>query len=259
MGYVGYIYKITNKLNGHAYIGKTVNLKARWRDHKNKRSGTLILSKAFEKYGLESFTFEVLLTITSEDKQLLNQELLALEMIYIEKYNTFKNGYNATLGGEGQTGHPLSKESLQKVSKTRKDRYHKEDYCRWFKGRKKPILQYSLKGEFITEYPSAVDIPNVSSANIIACCKGKLNSAYGYIWKYKTGIIESTIKEATSYHISNKPVLQYTKDQSFLAEYQSATVAANILGISRKSICECLRGRNKTAGGFLWEYKNKEV
>ena len=36
MGYVGYIYKITNKLNGYAYIGKTVNLKARWRDHKNK-------------------------------------------------------------------------------------------------------------------------------------------------------------------------------------------------------------------------------
>ena len=102
MGYVGYIYKITNKLNGHAYIGKTVNLKARWRDHKNKRSGTLILSKAFEKYGLESFTFEVLLTITSEDKQLLNQELLALEMIYIEKYNTFKNGYNATLGGDAR-------------------------------------------------------------------------------------------------------------------------------------------------------------
>ena len=36
MEYVGYIYKITNKLNGHVYIGKTVNLKARWRDYKNK-------------------------------------------------------------------------------------------------------------------------------------------------------------------------------------------------------------------------------
>lgn len=49
--YIGYIYKITNKINGKSYIGKTNNLIRRWNEHKSGKGGTAILSKAFIKYG----------------------------------------------------------------------------------------------------------------------------------------------------------------------------------------------------------------
>lgn len=49
--YTGYIYKITNKVNGKSYIGKTNNLNRRWNEHKSGKGGTAILSRAFTKYG----------------------------------------------------------------------------------------------------------------------------------------------------------------------------------------------------------------
>ena len=52
----------------------------------------------------------------------------------------------------------------------------------------RPILQYSKSGEFIIEWPGAHEVERVlgiNNANIIACCKGKLKSSGGFIWKYK--------------------------------------------------------------------------
>ena len=48
-----------------------------------------------------------------------------------------------------------------------------------------PILQYDLNGNFIREWPSATDVGREVKAHICHCLKGKLHTAYGYIWKYK--------------------------------------------------------------------------
>ena len=50
---------------------------------------------------------------------------------------------------------------------------------------KKPILQYTLDGEFLREWPSTTDVGKEVSYNICHCLKGRQKSAYGYIWKYK--------------------------------------------------------------------------
>ena len=55
-----------------------------------------------------------------------------------------------------------------------------------------PILQYTLDGEFIREWSSAIDVRNEVNGNICNCLKGKLKSAYGYKWKYKEDINEET-------------------------------------------------------------------
>ena len=50
------------------------------------------------------------------------------------------------------------------------------------------ILQYSKSGEFIKEWPSSREVKRVlgiDNSHIIACCKGKLKSSGGFIWKYK--------------------------------------------------------------------------
>lgn len=52
----------------------------------------------------------------------------------------------------------------------------------------KPILQFTLDGEFVAEYPSAMEAQRQTgfkNSYINKCLRGKLDKAYGYIWKYK--------------------------------------------------------------------------
>lgn len=57
-----YIYKITNLINGKSYIGQTNDYKRRFREHreKNYKESDKLLYKAFDKYGIENFSFEVI-------------------------------------------------------------------------------------------------------------------------------------------------------------------------------------------------------
>lgn len=82
------IYKITNKINGHMYIGKSKNLKRRWGTHRytlNKGiSGCKRLQNAWIKYGSESFDFEIL-----AQGEFSKEELCNLETIYIKLYGYY--------------------------------------------------------------------------------------------------------------------------------------------------------------------------
>lgn len=52
----------------------------------------------------------------------------------------------------------------------------------------KPILQFSLSGEFIKEYPSAEEAAkqlSIYKQNICKVLKGKRKKCGGYVWKYK--------------------------------------------------------------------------
>ena len=52
----------------------------------------------------------------------------------------------------------------------------------------------------------------------------------------------------------SKPILQFAKDGTLIKEWQSASEAEQQLGISKANICNCLKGRRKFAGGFVWRY-----
>lgn len=101
----GIIYKITNKVNGKMYIGQTiVKLSKRKNGHKraayNKRSKSYwgYLQCAIRKYDWENFQFDVIEEDIDMDK------LDEREIYYIDFFDTFKNGYNLTLGGGGTLG-----------------------------------------------------------------------------------------------------------------------------------------------------------
>lgn len=104
------IYKITNKINGHAYIGLSTNIEERWKQHQSlynqNRESNKALYKAFQKYGIENFIFEVL-----EECSIL--ELSEKEKCYIEKFDTYFNGYNMTAGGEDNQGDSHPKHKLE--------------------------------------------------------------------------------------------------------------------------------------------------
>ena len=118
--YIGYIYKITNKINGKAYIGKTNNIIRRWKEHKYGHGGTAILSKAFIKYGIDNFDFSIIDIEKYNTTEELNKQLAELEIYYIGVYNTFKNGYNATIGGDGISFYKHSEETKRKISNSNK-------------------------------------------------------------------------------------------------------------------------------------------
>ena len=52
----------------------------------------------------------------------------------------------------------------------------------------------------------------------------------------------------------SKPILQFSKSGEFINEWPSAKEAECQLGISHSHICKCLKGRYKSAGGFVWRY-----
>lgn len=51
------------------------------------------------------------------------------------------------------------------------------------------------------------------------------------------------------------PIIQLTLDGQYVAEYYGANHAHEITGIHRQTIVSVLKGRGKTAGGYLWKYK----
>ena len=92
------IYCITNKINNKIYIGQSNSVFTRWGEHtktaysNNKRKS--LIHKAIKKYGVESFTFEILKLCEIE-------KLNELEIYYIKEFK--KQGftlYNLTDGGK---------------------------------------------------------------------------------------------------------------------------------------------------------------
>lgn len=273
--YKGYIYKITNTINGKSYIGQTTNLQKRWYQHKNGYS-TKIMKKAFIKYGVENFDFEELIRVSSRDLNHLRVMLNTLEKFYIKKYNTYKKGYNATIGGEGTNGYKMSPEALEnnrkahlgcKLTKEQKKKIgdalrgrtrEPEMIARGAIKRRKPVLQYSIDGEFIKEYEGISFIENYDRTSISMCCSGKLNQAYGYIWRYKTSEdFPRKIEVNCKFHLKNRPVAQYTKRGEYMRNYNNIKEASEITNISISCIKNCTGGLSKSAGGFMWKYKEE--
>ena len=96
----GKIYKIYNDVNDKLYIGKTVSsIEERFQEHcydsKKERCEKRPLYNAMNKYGIEHFFIELI-----EECDL--KELSEKEIYWIGYYNSYKNGYNATLGGDGK-------------------------------------------------------------------------------------------------------------------------------------------------------------
>lgn len=102
------IYKITNQINGHSYIGLSTHIEDRWVYHQKlynqNRENTKSLYLAIKKYGIENFKFEILEECAPE---ILGER----EKYYITLYDTYHNGYNMTAGGEDNKGesHPKHK------------------------------------------------------------------------------------------------------------------------------------------------------
>lgn len=214
---MAYIYKITNLINGKSYIGKTLStIEERWKEHcrdsRRERCEKRPLYSAMNKYGIESFKIE---QIEECHDDVVNER----EVYWIEYFGTFKNGYNATVGGDGKhyLDYDLICETYKQVKNMTKTaelcNCHTDSVKKILKARKiniisiqeimkeshsKSVNQFSLDGEYIKTFPSISDAAryvqslapekrtNLSGIvqHISHVARGKRKTAYKFIWKF---------------------------------------------------------------------------
>ena len=213
---MAYIYQITNKLNGKIYIGKSEhNIEKRFKEHCSdafkERNEKRPLYAAMRKYGVENFEISL---IEETDKP--NER----EVYWIEHTGSFKNGYNATKGGDGKRyldyGLIIAEyQEIQNIVETAKKLNISPDSVKTALESQKVVIKpsseiskekfgkiikmFDLQKNYIQSFPTlkeaarylmeqnfAAHSNDASSAtsHIRACANGKRKTAYKHIWKW---------------------------------------------------------------------------
>lgn len=223
------IYKYTSP-SGGVYIGQTCKtLEGRAGKNgcnylaKDKISGKYLqpgIAHAIIKYGWDNIKKEILF------ENLTSSQANEKEIQLIKKYKSGGKCYNISDGGNGLIG-----------------------------TRDRKIKQYKLSGEFVKEWDSIKEASEFlgnpkAQANISACCSGKKYRAYNFIWRYSDDKLE--VKPLQPYRCS---IDQFNKQGDYICTYCSIAEASKSTGIGDTSIGNCLRGRSRSAGGYMWRFK----
>ena len=171
------IYVIINVINDKKYIGQSNNISRRWVEHRNElnnnKHGNTYLQASWNKYGAESFVFRVLQYCTPD-------KLDQLEIAYIKHFDSYRNGYNGTLGGSG-----IIKDRDIMVQQGRinaRKGWDDPGYRVRIKATLKSHGHYSSvmcneTGEVFDSIIEAERVTGIDSRTISYCCRGKRPNA----------------------------------------------------------------------------------
>lgn len=223
------IYKITNKINNKCYIGQSNNIKRRKNEHRCIEHETNeSLKKAYIKYGLENFKFEIL-----EECKL--EELNVKEKYWID---LLKPQYNRTSGGDGSPNHKVSDKTKEILKQKGKEFWKNLD-----DEIKNKIITQNLKGPKIGHLVSEETRGKLRQHNL-----GKKQSKET-VEKRKQTMIE---KKKNGYVQTNgnhrKKVICIETGEIF----ESLKEAEDKYNLS--TLCGHLKGRYETCKGNHYEY-----
>ena len=150
---MGYIYKITNKVNNKIYIGKTtLTIEERFEAHKKKalKHPNRYLYDAMNHYGFKNFIIEEIEECADE---LLNER----EIYWIKFYNSTNHeiGYNLTKGGDGGNTWELNNHKLETGELIRKSNLKEKYYPITKEELQKDINEGLTLEEMIQKYHAA--------------------------------------------------------------------------------------------------------
>lgn len=217
------IYIIRSLISDKVYIGKfsRTDYNTRIGLHKsylrNNKHHSKKLQNFVNKHGMDSLSFEVLKLVP---RNLSEEKLNQLECDYIQKYNSYKKGFNMSLGGEGAVGAVRSMENRKKISDSL--RSANIEYTKEF--REKVAASSKNKKEVVVHgvrYPSARNAASSLGVNYNTMI-GRLHrgaSGYSYV-------------EGTSNPESNKP----HKISIAGVLYNSIGEASKAIGYTRSTI-----------------------
>lgn len=221
---MGLIYKITDIIDGTAYIGLTIRtLKERWNEHicRASPSANQYIDRAINKHGYENFSIEVI--EDNIDESILGER----EKFWIDYYDTYNNGYNLTIGGWDGGG-------IEKGIK---------------------IYQWDLEGNYIAEWRSARTVEIAygwAHQDLIKCAKGKRISSHGFLWTFDLNPPKKRKNKI------DKPVQQLDDYNNIIKVYDKVKDGAAAVNVPSTNISRAIR-RHIKAGGYYWQYVDETI
>jgi group I intron endonuclease len=219
------IYKITNLINDKTYIGQSVNIEKRWKEHirtslnkKRVREYQFPLYRSFRKYGTDNFNFEILELVPNK------KDLEKKELYYYEMYKT---EYNQEV-------------PVKRIRGTKLDVFFQID-----------METHEVVGKFNDMYEVKQKLKK-NTTNIYKVLEGKKKSALGYYWCYEKDY--DNWQPPTYIERLRKVVKIDMKTNEVLDEYNSikeASIKNNILTHNINRVCGLHR---LSAGGYIWRY-----
>lgn len=227
------VYKITNLINQKCYIGSSICVEKRWKQHINTSKNInskhyhYPLYKAFRKYGLENFSFEIL---KDDFNSPVEMQLFENQMILY--FDSCEKGYNQTYK---TIPSELAKENLQKYLELTKQACAKVD------NNDNIIEKYSSYHEAAEK--NGYD-RNYGASTIRRVCKGLIRSNNNLIFKDldKNGlpITPKYITEPRCHRVMSVNV--ETLEEHY---YESISEASRITGLDRNRIQKCINGEDR--------------
>lgn len=129
------VYYLVNKINGHTYVGSSINLASRMKNYlnnaflKSKQNSNMPIVKALLKYDQSNFSLLILEYV--EPEYLITRETFYITQI-IPYYNVLKQGYSSL-------GYKHTEETKKMLSELAKNRTHSD--------KTKALIARALVGE----------------------------------------------------------------------------------------------------------------
>ena len=222
-----YIYKATNKINGKSYIGQTLNLARRKREHLKRRCASgyrTAFQVDIDKYGEEAFQWEVLTELTTKEEADKTETQMILTHGTLEP-----NGYNSMIGGGGGS-----------------------------KWRAIPVVCLTVDGEFVKRYESAsaTEDDGFHYHGVLESCRNPKTSTKGFIFMFEDEYLKHGGRKKEDKDMPNfaREIYQCKMDGTFLKSYPMIAIAEKETGISHSHIIMCAQGKYKSAGGYIFVY-----
>lgn len=238
------IYCIINKLNGKRYVGKSKNLKNRFKTHKNDLRRNVHhsshLQYAWNKYSEENFDFCVLEFCNEE-------ELSTKEMEYMKVFKSTDKTFGYNMVGNEQLGVLYTPDTIYNMRMCRRNNI--------------PIVQLTVDGELVNRWHGAREASGSGEflQSCIRTCLSKISSVHnGYVWisaeEYDSGNfdVEEHFKSFRSPRY--RKIVQLDNEYDLIKIFGTVKEASEETGIHLDSISMCCRRLCINAGGFRWEY-----
>ena len=262
----GFIYCVTCKITYKCYFGQTSrNIFERWKQHVKdalfKDTSNHKFHRAIRKYGAENFIIEEVMFVESSTKKGLKCKLDYLEQHFIRRYDTKRNGYNSTWGGDGTLGchWKISEIGRQNISKGHKGLKFSDEHRRKISESKKGhFVSIEVKNKISKAHKgkklSKETLEKLSKARkgmkfsdehrrkISESHKGNKNGFYG-----KHHSIETKLK-------MSKPILEFSENNEFKRKWTSISKIKVSLNVSRNTIRKAIRNKILLRNSY-WKYE----
>lgn len=250
------IYKIRNIVNGKFYIGSTIRPKyIRKYEHFSALRSNLhynkYLQNAWNKYGESNFIFELIekLQFSEElSKVEIGRKLIDREAYFIHELQPEYN-LDKEITYNGRTGHKCSEETKNKIRESNLITYSK-------KPKKVKILRERKIRKGWTH--NKEDISKITERSNKVDNKTRIREIQKIAARKRIGThhsIESKIRIVKSKVGKLREIEIFSKNGELINTCNFSTEASNITGVKRSSISNNLCGLSKSAGNFIFKYK----